>query len=294
MITPGHCSGTTTSCVYGSATPCPGSLVCADGTSCKTSCTINADCTTGACDTSTGKCTVPDGGAPDASTSDTEVPETSVDTGTTGLDAIAEEPAPKIDPHPTVAGFTRCANASECSTGFCVDGVCCDTACEDKCHSCALLTSPGKCTLSPIGVDLRSDCGPANTCLGTCDGKGQCIGAGTGTMCGRNRCVGPSTGVGPAYCPAAGAKCPTADAVPFDCAPYVCETAFGACRTDCVSSADCANGFVCDVGSKTCIAVAPAEDSGGCTFSPRTAKTGIASIFAFLALSAIRRRRRAA
>lgn len=286
MVTPGHCSGTTTSCVYGSATPCAGSLVCADATSCKTGCTIDADCTTGACDTSTGKCTTPDGGISDASVPDSEMPETTTDSG-----AIAEEPAPIVDPHPTVAGFTRCANASECSTGFCVDGVCCDTACEDKCHSCALLSSPGKCTLSPIGVDLRSDCGPANTCLGTCDGKGQCIGAGTGTMCGRNRCVGPSNGVGPAYCPSAGAKCPTEVAVPFDCAPYICETAFGACRTECVSSSDCANGFVCDVGSKTCTALAPAEDGGGCAFTARTAKSSFAGIFALLALSVVRRRR---
>ncbi len=294
LITPGHCSGTTTSCVYGTSTPCAGSLVCADATTCKTSCTTGADCTTGACDTSTGKCTIPDGGVADTGTVDSGS-ETSVDTGTPGTDAIAEEPAPVVDPKPTVNGFTRCAKASDCSTGFCVDGVCCDTACEDKCHSCALLTSPGKCTLAPIGVDLRSDCGPANTCLGTCDGKGQCIGAGTGTMCGRNRCVTSSTGAGPAYCASAGAKCPTADVVPFDCAPYICEPAFGACRTECIASSDCANGFVCDVNTRTCAAVAPADDGGGCALSalsPRTRNTAAATFIVLVIASAARRRRR--
>ncbi|MGZ3422618.1 MAG: Kelch repeat-containing protein [Polyangiales bacterium] len=283
LVTVGHCSGTTTSCVYGATTPCPGALVCADATTCKTSCAKDADCTTGACDTSSGTCTLPDGGV-----AETGVPDAS------GPDAIAGEPAPRVDDHPTVAGFTRCSKASDCGSGFCVDGVCCDTACEGKCHSCALLTSPGKCTLSPIGVDLRSDCGPALSCLGTCDGKGQCIGAGAGTMCGRNRCVSPSTGVGPAYCAAAGAKCPTDGVVPFDCAPYICEPAFGACRSDCATSADCANGSICDVGSRTCIAAPPPEDAGGgCSFGAPSRGNGFAILAALLVAARLRARGRA-
>ncbi|MGZ3451015.1 MAG: Kelch repeat-containing protein [Polyangiales bacterium] len=306
-ITIGHCSGTTTACVPGASTPCPGSLICADSTTCKTSCTVDGDCTTGACDTSSGTCTLPDGGAPDTGVADTGTPDTTVaDSGAPDtfvpdtfvpesgpvIDAIAEEPAPHISDHPTVDGFTRCTKATDCSTGFCVDGVCCDTACNEGCHSCALLSSPGKCALEPIGVDLRSDCGPANTCLGTCDGKGQCIGAGSGTMCGRNRCTSASTGVGPAYCPAPGAKCPLDDGVVFDCAPYLCEPAFGACRTQCVASSDCANGFVCDIGSKTCIMPPPPEDSGGCVFGAPSGSKGMA-IFAGILLAATVRRRRA-
>ena len=30
-----------------------------------------------------------------------------------------------------------CANASDCSSGFCVDGVCCNLACEGACDACA-------------------------------------------------------------------------------------------------------------------------------------------------------------
>jgi hypothetical protein len=237
-------------------------------------------------------CTSPDGGVIDSgvdSGSDTGTMEDS----STGSDAIAMEPAPKVAEHPSVDGFVRCSKGSECPSGFCVEGVCCDSACTDRCHSCALLSSPGKCTLEPIGVDLRSECGPANTCLGTCDGKGECIGAGNGTMCARNRCKTASTGVGPAYCAAPGAKCPTDETVPFDCAPYACEPAFGACLTSCKSSADCANGAVCDVGSGQCVSPQPAEDSGGCAFGAPTSNKGLALLAGFALAALIGARRRA-
>lgn len=286
LVTTGTCSGTSNTCVPSSLTACPGSLICADATSCKTSCTSNADCTTGVCITSTGKC----GAAP-------------VDAGPPGDSGIpiADAPAPTIPSKPVLTGdFTRCSKDGDCSTGHCVEGVCCNTECADRCHSCALLSNPGQCTQEPIGVDLKNECGPALSCLGTCGGEGQCIGAGAGTMCARNRCVGASTGVGPAYCSEPGGKCPAGDVVPFDCSPYVCEPAFGACRGSCGSSNDCANGFVCDIPNKVCIA-APSiatgdgttEDAGGCgCTTPGRAPSGAWLAAALgLGISVLRRRR---
>jgi hypothetical protein len=188
---------------------------------------------------------------------------------------IADAPAPTLPGTPGVGDFQRCTKDSECATGFCVEGVCCDQRCDQRCHSCALLGSPGKCTQEPVGVDLKNECGPANTCLGTCGPDGACIGAGAGTMCARNKCVGPTQGVGPAYCAGPGAKCPLDAVAPFDCAPYVCEPAFGACRTQCNGSADCANGFVCDLSTKSCVAAPPAAaDEGGCSLATPRATMG--------------------
>lgn len=276
------CDGVSATCPAPAPSACAGGFTCAsDGKTCKTSCTSGADCATGYCDLASAKCTTApgDGGVID-----------------TGL-GIAEAGAPTLPATPAVAAtFQRCTKSSECPSGFCVDGVCCDTACADKCHSCALLSNPGKCTIEPVGVDLRNECGPANQCLGTCDGTGQCIGAGTGTMCGRNRCTSTSAGVGPAYCSAPGAKCPTDDAVPFDCAPYACEPAFGACRTTCAASTDCANGFVCDTANKTCVApAAPPSDDGGCAIGePGGSRSGsaIAALVVALALAGRARRLR--
>jgi hypothetical protein len=311
------CDGTSHSCPLGAITPCPNGTKCLDKVSCKATCAADADCLVGACDTTTGKCVSAwDGGVdvgPDTTTTDTEVPDTTTDTsvtdtstedstmtGDTGTDlGVAVVPDPPFKGDTQISGdFQRCTKGSECPTGHCVEGVCCDTACNDRCHSCALLTSPGKCTLEPVGVDLKSECGPALSCLGTCGPAGECIGSGSGTMCARNRCTGPSRGAGPAYCASPGATCNTDEAVPFDCAPYICEPAFGACRSNCASSADCAQGNVCDIASKTCVVAAPSGSTGddggggGCALSSRkpSLSTGGWALLA-LAIGALRRRK---
>jgi len=236
---------------------------CADGVCCDTAC--EGACMSCNVSGSVGVCTAT--ACEDAGVTMDAAPETSVAVDA-GADAIAETPAPNWGATPKVeSAFQKCTKNSECSTGFCVEGVCCDTACADRCHSCALLTSPGKCTLEPIGVDLKNECGAALSCVGTCGPAGECVGAGQGTMCGRNRCTSASTGVGPAYCPGPGGKCGTEEAVPFDCGAYVCEPAFGACVNACSSSADCARGYTCDVPSKTCVAIAPPAEEEGCAVS---------------------------
>ncbi|MBI2387979.1 MAG: hypothetical protein HYV09_00050 [Deltaproteobacteria bacterium] len=336
LVPKGKCAGTSNTCEPQPATECPGSLKCASATTCLTTCTTNADCVRGVCES--GSCVVafdagpadtyvpdtyvpdtyvPDTYVPDTYVPDTYVPDTFVpdtfvpdtfvpdtfvedtfvpDTAVADTWTVAETPAPKLDEKPVVPEFQRCTKSSECPSGFCVEGVCCDSACGERCHSCALLTSPGKCTQEPIGVDLKSECGPALSCLGTCGDKGQCVGSGTGTMCARNRCTGPSTGVGPAYCGGPGASCPTDDAVPFDCSPYICEPAFGACRTSCVTSNDCAQGFTCDIAAKTCTPLppppGPEEDSGCAVATPGVSRAGGAALLVLLGVGLLARRRR--
>lgn len=271
---------------HGTRTCAPYALCGAAG-ACKASCTSGADCLSGICDAGSSTCTAGpiDAGVETGTDSGTSSPDASADLGT------ASSEAPDPGPKPTVGEFIKCVKNSDCATGHCVEGVCCDTECTDRCHSCALLTSPGKCTLEPVGVDLRNECGPAATCLGTCDGAGQCIGAGKGTMCGRNRCTGATSGVGPAYCPGPGGKCGNDDAVPFECGPYVCEPAFGACASSCRSSSDCANGFACDTEKKTCVSAATAPDDSGCSMGR---SGGGGGLFALLLLALLTRRGAAA
>jgi hypothetical protein len=296
----GTCNGTTALCQTTAATACPGLLGCsADGLHCNTLCASNADCAAGVtCDTSSGRCGIP---------ADAGVTDTGVDTGATLPDTgagdlgVADAITPTAFATPTVAATAvRCVRNADCSTGHCVEGVCCDTACDEPCHSCALLPTLGKCTVEPLGTDLRNSCGPSLSCLGTCDGAGSCIGAGPGSMCARNRCTTTSAGVGPAYCATAGGSCDIANVGSFDCAPFVCVSAFGACATTCVSSDDCANGFLCETTTGKCVAPtpAPAPSSGGCTVSSEGRTGGssaaLASALALLAgLTRARRRRRA-
>lgn len=207
--------------------------------------------------------------------------------------ATSDDPATPVDPEspPTVEGsFAECKTGTDCPSGFCVEGVCCDKACDGKCESCSLPTSPGKCTLQPYGTDKKKACGGGG-CVGTCDGKGECMGAGAGTQCLPVRCIGPAKGAGPAICTAKGAPCPESASITFDCTPYACEAALGACRSTCGSTANCAPGFICDATSRVCVAPAGDDESDGCAYGAGRS-TASAFLFALGALGAVARRRK--
>jgi len=88
-----------------------------------------------------------------------------------------------------------CQKTSDCSMGFCVDGICCTSACMDTCQVCKVSSSIGKCQLVGAG---SQDTVATTTCTGSsaCDGKGNCIASGanaqqcsTGTSCGSGICA---------------------------------------------------------------------------------------------------------
>ena len=56
-------------------------------------------------------------------------------------------------------------------SGWCVDGVCCESACEDRCHACNLDGSAGSCAPLDRGVDPSLECAGAEVC----DGAGGCV-----------------------------------------------------------------------------------------------------------------------
>ncbi len=62
---------------------------------------------------------------------------------------------------------TACTSNSSCGTGYCVDGVCCDKACDGECQSCRLSGSEGVCTNIPDGLDDPDDsCSDSVFCNG--------------------------------------------------------------------------------------------------------------------------------
>lgn len=69
-----------------------------------------------------------------------------------------------------------CADASECNSPACVDGVCCSDMCTGICKACNVPESLGICTNMPAGLDDDDNSMP--TCRGPdvfCNGTGQCI-----------------------------------------------------------------------------------------------------------------------
>ncbi|TKC95247.1 hypothetical protein [Polyangium fumosum] len=64
---------------------------------------------------------------------------------------------------------TTCAVAADCMNGHCVDGVCCESACDTVCFSCDQAGNLGQC--EPV-VKYAEDNLPTNACVGnkSCDG----------------------------------------------------------------------------------------------------------------------------
>ena len=149
-----------------------------------------------------------------------------------------------------------CGAAFECASGNCVDKVCCSTPCTDFCHTCALPSALGTCTLAPSGMDPRGSC-PAEapgTCgrAGGCDGKGNCLQHPTGTPCGAGQsCTGWAQTAASA-CNGLGVCTPGGVT---QCINYRCNG--NTCGGSCSSAAQCKPGYACT--GTSCLALpAPA------------------------------------
>jgi hypothetical protein len=141
-----------------------------------------------------------------------------------------------------------CPDSSQCESGFCVDGVCCESACTGACRSCNLAGSPGKCTNVGAGsADPRRTCSDkgAAKCStnGKCDGNGACQIYPQGTECGAASCTAGAY-TPPSTCNAAG-QCVASRA--RTCSPFTCNG--NSCFDACTSDKQCAAGSFCVNGS---------------------------------------------
>lgn len=149
-----------------------------------------------------------DGGVEDASSDDNGVDaETPADNG---VDADTPD-----DVGTGLAPLgASCAGASECDSGFCADGVCCNAACDGVCEQCS---AAGAC--EPLGTTV--ECRPS---AGACDVAESCNG---------------TEGTCPADAFASGGN---------TCAPFACSGTAPTCPTSCANQSECATG-VCVGGS---------------------------------------------
>jgi MYXO-CTERM domain-containing protein len=145
-----------------------------------------------------------------------------------------------------------------CATGFCADGLCCDTACDTLCQACtAALKQSG---------DADGTCGPArnhtnphhdacptsapSTCGpdGRCDGKGACrLYYLAGTSCSPDSSCIDGVQTVATTCDGNGA-CPPPTTSP--CGAFACGAT--ACLESCTSPADCTADNICDAATHTC------------------------------------------
>jgi hypothetical protein len=163
-----------------------------------------------------------------------------------------------------------CSVGTECESGFCVDGVCCNTACDGLCQACSAqdqeTAQNGTCGPAKAGTDPHDDCADdgAQSCDrdGTCDGTGQCRNYPNGAPCGATTCVANS--VTGQTCDGSG-TCRSDSTVP--CGAFLCTG--GACTTVCTSFADCSDNAFCSNGRCD-----PKKPPGGSCNSPADCANG--------------------
>ncbi len=158
-----------------------------------------------------------------------------------------------------------------CAGGHCVDGVCCNTACDGPCVGCASLETLGSCTPHGEGSDPEDDCplcsvcsgdlpvggdGRASECVpvvegedpeedcdreeratcgrdGRCDGEGRCRLWAEGTVCAAPECDGEAgLATTAATCDGLGA-CQEGESAP--CPDGRCHATTGRCLDSCVA-----------------------------------------------------------
>lgn len=138
-----------------------------------------------------------------------------------------------------------CVTASQCQSGFCVDGVCCDSACEGACVACDLGPNVGTCT----AVGDRAVCGSGDICCG-----GTCV---SGVCCADATCTAeeaPDCVDHDCVCAAnSDTACADGEACCDDgCADLATDPDHcGSCGNDCNPAQSCAAG-VCVCPPDTC------------------------------------------
>ena len=160
----------------------------------------------------------------------------------------------------TLANGSTCTSNGQCTSTYCIDGVCCDKACTG-CSACTLQLNgqqgsakDGQClpvvasqapptTHTPCATDPASPCGLD----GLCDGNGACQHTAGGTRCATPSCSGST--LTSSACDSTSHTC-TATNSPCS-GSQACASAT-ACNTgSCSSDADCVSGYYCVSGTCT-------------------------------------------
>jgi hypothetical protein len=138
------------------------------------------------------------------------------------------------------------ATASNCASGFCVEGVCCGSAtCSGPCQSCAVVGHEGTCMQAAAGTEVPGSCADGQACdgSGSCESKNGVACAST-SVCASGFCV---DGVCcESACDAACVSC-NQSSLAGKCSAYAagsdpeneCGSGHPGCRATCNGAGDC-------------------------------------------------------
>jgi hypothetical protein len=146
-------------------------------------------------------------------------------------------------------------DGSKCTTGLCVDGVCCSASCARSCYACNIPGKLGTCSAVAQGaLDPKGVCVVSGTTCGTngqCNQNGGCSVAPAGTTgsdC-TNTCTDSVSGSGltTRSCDGKGACSESSQ----PCNNIVCASNKTQCKASCAANADCTGGAICTTDGKS-------------------------------------------
>lgn len=187
--------------------------------------------------------TIMDGAIGDSAITDASV----VDATTADAELDASTPDAEVDASAPLRDGTECTSASECASGNCVDGVCCNAPCTGTCESCLALDTGaenGLCSPVPVGTDPGDECTDEACFSGTCDGARACSVRSSDEQC---RPLAGECDVAE-YCDGETGDCPSDVLMPAGgsvCTPYRCNGESASCTTSCATHLDCGPRSVC-------------------------------------------------
>ncbi len=179
-----------------------------------------------------------------------------------------------------------CTSEEECTVPvgsevpFCIDGVCCNSACTGQCEACNV-SPPGECgnvgTLTPEPpAASKPVCNGAGTvCAGVCNGlNSEACFYDAGAEPTDSTCACTETGCAESHtiCNDNGGIDASATGATVDCNGHLCADD-RVCATGCETNAECVGDFVCDDG--TCRALAGPECDGAQTLFQLGAGTDV-------------------
>ncbi len=142
-----------------------------------------------------------------------------------------------------------CTTNTQCTTGFCVGGVCCNSACTDQCFSCTQTGSIGTCSPKANGAACNDSnaCTQTDTCQnGTCTGSNPIV------------CAPPDQCHLSATCDPATGTC----VYPNQSNGTTCNDGNACTQTD-----TCENGACSGANPVVCMALDQCHDAGTCNTS---------------------------
>jgi len=174
---PQHTPRTGGPCTLGSATGLCNAGQCTVECTADTDCPADDPCNDTSCDTAAGKCvTTPRAAGTPCATGQCDGEGSCADGCTDGVKNGTETDVDcGGDCAIQCADGKVCLVGTDCTSGFCVDGVCCESACIGTCRACNQEGLRGNCSYVFKGAD---DPNGVVACMGndvSCDGSGGCL-----------------------------------------------------------------------------------------------------------------------